>query len=177
MTDATRQNELETFRSLLDAYGADRARWPAGAARRWESLLRSDSEARRLLAEAAAFDRLLDQAATEADESPASRALADRILASAAARPLLRPSPLPGNVTVLAPRRAPPPPRFARRTEWRAAALLAASLLCGLYIGQQGLGDDLLSSASETVGFAASTDTAALGLPLTGTTALEEDAL
>jgi hypothetical protein len=178
MTDETTHRDLDAFRAMLDAFGADRSHWPAGTAARWDDLLSRSAAARGLLAEAVAFDRLLDEADEAAARLPANRALTDRILAAAAAKAPAQPAALPGNVAILRPKPAPAPkPSVLGRTEWRAAALLAASLLSGLYIGQQGLGDELLSSASETIGWSTQADVAALGLPLTGTTALEDDAL
>lgn len=178
MNDETIHRDLEAFRAVLDAFGADRRRWPAGSVARWDALLRRSAAARRLLAEAAAFDRLLDEADGGEARRPADRALADRILTAAVAKSPAKPAALPDNVTVLRPRTAAPAkPPVHRRAEWRAAALLAASLLSGLYIGQQGLGDELLSSASETIGWSAPADVAGLSLPLTGTTGLEDDSL
>ena len=54
------------LKDVLDAYGADRTRWPAASRREISALLAVSQEARRLVAEAEAFDRLLDAA-------PASR--------------------------------------------------------------------------------------------------------
>jgi hypothetical protein len=74
---------IERFRSLLEAYGANPARWPE--AERVAALLFAEqsAEARDALQEAAAFDRLLDMTETQA----ATRALEDRILATFAERP------------------------------------------------------------------------------------------
>lgn len=50
---------MEEFRSLLDAWGADAARWPGDRRAGVEALLARSAEARDLLAREAAFDALL----------------------------------------------------------------------------------------------------------------------
>ncbi|MEN3975166.1 hypothetical protein [Emcibacter sp. SYSU 3D8] len=68
---------LEEFRSLLDAWGADPGRWPGERREAAEALLAVSDEARRLLAEEAAFDGLLAGAPPAAP----SAALLDSVLA------------------------------------------------------------------------------------------------
>ncbi len=77
-----RSRELGAFARLLDGYGADRTRWPAPERLRFASLLAEDAEARRLLAEAAALDRLIDMAPLVAESR--REALVERILERAA---------------------------------------------------------------------------------------------
>jgi len=103
---------IERFRTLVEAYGANPARWPE--AERVAALLFAEQspEARDALQEAAAFDSLLDMAETQA----ATRALEDRILARFAERPA------------------------ERRTSWLTlrwipAAAVACSLALGLAVG------------------------------------------
>ena len=69
---------IERFMTLVEAYGANPARWPD--TERVAALLFAEqsAQARDVLQEAAAFDRLLDTAETQA----ATRALEDRILAT-----------------------------------------------------------------------------------------------
>jgi hypothetical protein len=69
---------IERFRTMVEAYGANPARWPE--ADRVAALLFAEqsAEARAALQEAAAFDSLLDMAETQA----ATQALEDRILAT-----------------------------------------------------------------------------------------------
>jgi hypothetical protein len=55
--------QLNRFRGLLEAYGAEPRRWPPGERADAEELLARSPEARALLAEAAAIDALLDEAA------------------------------------------------------------------------------------------------------------------
>lgn len=103
---------IERFRILVEAYGADPARWPE--AERVAALLFAEqsAEARAALQEAAAFDRVLDAAETQA----ATRDLEDRILATFPARTVKERTPW------FAPRRIP-------------AAAVACSLALGLAVG------------------------------------------
>ena len=52
---------LKRFRRILDAYGADPARWPEEEIDAIRALLSSSEDARRMVAEAGRVDRLLDQ--------------------------------------------------------------------------------------------------------------------
>jgi hypothetical protein len=103
---------IERFRSLLEAYGANPARWPE--TERVAALLFAEqsAEARDALQEAAAFDSLLDMAETQAT----TRALEDRILATFAERP-------PAQLS----------PWFT--LGWIPAAAAACSLALGLAVG------------------------------------------
>jgi hypothetical protein len=73
----------ERFAALLDAYGADPARWPEAERADARALLERSPQARVRRDAAAALDVLLDRAAT-AEPSPA---LAERILAQAPRAP------------------------------------------------------------------------------------------
>ncbi len=125
---------MEEFRSLLEAWGADPARWPDDRRAAAEALLARSAEARALLAEEAAFDALL----AGAPGIPPSDAAVARILAIPA--------------TSRQERRAggwrfgflPALPRFAG---------LAAAALLGFYIGTTSLFQPTQSMAadSETV--------------------------
>lgn len=103
---------IQRFKTLVEAYGANPARWPE--TERVAALLFAEqsAEARDVLQEAAAFDRLLDTAETQ----PATRALEDRILATFPER--------------TARQRAP---WFTQR--WIPAAAVACSLALGLAVG------------------------------------------
>ncbi|MDZ4866076.1 MAG: hypothetical protein SGI91_02035 [Alphaproteobacteria bacterium] len=103
---------IQRFKTLVEAYGANPARWPE--AERVAALLFAEqsAEARDMLQEAAAFDRLLDTAETH----PATRTLEDRILATFPER--------------TAKQRAP---WFTMR--WIPAAAVACSLALGLAVG------------------------------------------
>jgi hypothetical protein len=176
MTD---EKELQDFSAVLDAYGGDPARWPAGSARRFAALLARSPDARRLQGEAVALDTLISRA--EAAPSPLSTSarrtsLTDRIVAQATAS--ARPA---DNVIQLPPRTRMPAAQAQRSIRhspvWRAGALLAASLVAGLYIGGQGIGDDLLNSATETLGIGTLVDQAAYAMVDTGLPSIQDDAL
>ena len=76
-----RAEDREALERLLDIYGADRTRWPARERLRFAGIVGEDKVAARMLAEADALDRLLEQAprASGADVE----ALKERIMAAA----------------------------------------------------------------------------------------------
>lgn len=191
MTDprAARDREIEALAALLDSTGADRTRWPAPDRLRFAALIASDPEAQRLLREAEALDRLLDLA--PAPGSAETNALADRIMASLAAgeaRPEVpgiaarareadsaKPgiaAPPSGRAAVI---RAQPPPRRSPDT-WKAAMLLAASLVIGIFAGTSTFMQDAvlpLVGAAEDV----EVDLTQVGLDGDSATLLEEGLL
>jgi hypothetical protein len=125
---------MEEFTSLLDAWGADSSRWPADRRAEADALLARSDEARRLLADEAAFDALLAAAPALAPNT----ALLDSVMAIPA-----------GNRQERKAGRwrfgfAPALPRFAG---------LAAAALLGFYIGTTSLFQPAQSMAadSETV--------------------------
>jgi hypothetical protein len=61
------------LQELLDAYGADPARWPERDRSPAQALLASDGEAQRALYEATAFDRLLHEGSVALEPSAALR--------------------------------------------------------------------------------------------------------
>lgn len=139
----TTNHEFETPRAelarLLDTWSGTPARWPPRARARIEALSATVPEAPALLAQAHALDRLLD-AAREAPArvSPARMpALTDRIMAAAlaespAAMPATSPQPTNDNVVAF---RSKPPHRPAPIGGWQTAALVAACLMAGIYLG------------------------------------------
>ena len=76
-----RTEDREALERLLDIYGADRTRWPARERLRFAGIVSEDKVAARMLAQAGALDRLLEQAprASGADVE----ALKERIMAAA----------------------------------------------------------------------------------------------
>lgn len=130
----TEPRELEDFALLLETFGGDRTRWPADDRRRFARLLSASPEARRLLSEAEALDRLLDEAPRL---SPAREArLAESIMAAATEE-------RPKVVSMPKTRRATP------TRIWPAAALLAASLLAGVFAGMTGMLDDVMTPETQ----------------------------
>lgn len=73
------------FEQLLAVYGSDRARWPVEARKEAALLVAKSAEARRLLAETEALDRVLDHAPLPSLAGEA--ALSARILAAAQRSP------------------------------------------------------------------------------------------
>ncbi len=138
MTDRMQHSrELDALERLLDSHGADRTRWPAPARLRFASLITESPEARRAMRGAEALDRLLDRAPATTDARRA--ALADRIL-SAALDEASQPAAGQATVVPLAGRRKRMDQVASRvaSSGWSAAALLAASLLVGVFAGVSG---------------------------------------
>ncbi len=122
---------LEALELVLERFGSDRTRWPLPVRRDLAGLLATSAEAQKRLREAEALDRLLDLAPMPKIDT---RALADRILASAIAdKPAASRAPVAKPVSVFQ-RRAP----RAAEAQWPAAALLAASLVLGAFSGLSG---------------------------------------
>jgi hypothetical protein len=127
--------ELEALAHRLEVSGSDRTRWPAQERLRFAPLLAQSSEARQLLAEAAALDRVLDMA--PGPDGARLAPLIDRIVALAEREGQ-------GDSTKVVPFPAHRPASRAARPPinsggWRAAALLAASLVVGAFVGTTGL--------------------------------------
>jgi hypothetical protein len=158
MTTRNPQMMMPDFEQLLDVYGAERTLWPLNARAGAAALLVSSAEARQLKAEAAALDAVLAQGL--ASEPPAdvasTSALAARIVAAASTAPRLAASvvahvPVAGGVDES-------PMRFGRveRDVWRGAALLAASLMLGVFVGQSQLGAHALPQLAALAGVSVS---------------------
>ncbi len=121
---------LERFQHLLDAHGASVARWPVADARDVSALASVSPEARVMLAEAAALDRVLVAAPGPGHRS--LRPLTDQIVAGATfSSRSIGPAP---SVTAL----QPVAKRPIGRLRWPAIAAMAASLLIGVYGGLNG---------------------------------------
>lgn len=119
---------IELLEHVLDVYGADRTRWPARVRLELTQLEQVSPQARRMIADAAAFERLLAHAPVVPQARVA--ALAERISAQAARTPRMASTRPAGALRVEAPRRARWPLQAS------GAAALAASLLIGILAGQ-----------------------------------------
>ncbi len=181
MKSENRLAELTAFENVLDTFGGNPARWPANKRERLMSLAASDAEAQRLLREAKALDSVLAHAAGPPVGD--TKALADRIAAAIAntspgqsvhAERQSGGSQLStestSGVVIAWPRTggekqraadahaaalAGSVPRRHRVTSgWRAAALLAASLVAGIFVGVADLIPDEVTQivASATTG-------------------------
>lgn len=122
------EGRLADLQSALDAFGADRTRWPARVRHELSSFVAANADAQRLLREAEAFDRLLDAAPTLGPDK--IDALVGRICAAAERQPRA--------VHANEPRAAESAwiSGFGRREQTWAAAALAASLVIGIFAGQ-----------------------------------------
>lgn len=140
---------LAEFERLLDVYGAARTRWPGDARAAAAQLVARDAKAQVLLAEAEALDRLLERAPLPPLASEAE--LADRIVSAAQRTPrLVRIEP---GLAAAETRPAPEASASRRvgffRADLRKAAVLAASLLAGLYLGHSNLPQQLFNGTSD----------------------------
>ena len=126
------------FERLLEVYGGDRTRWPLVARASAAARLASEPDAQRLLGEAQALDAVLFQI-TDPHASELT-VLANRIVAVAQSSPRLQTA--SAGSTGVSPR-LPALPRSTigvSREMARGAALLAASLMIGVFVGQSQVG-------------------------------------
>jgi hypothetical protein len=171
-TTHTTMMDLGALEALLDAYGSDRARWPGLKRVAAENLIATDKGAQRLLAEAIAFDRVLAIVAVREDEPMANeQALLDRIVQKAGLTPRLTTS--IGASTVIQNASAHPSPALHRSKPrrvapsqdlWRNAALVAASLILGVYVGQTQLSAYAVPALEEFASRAIGSETRDLAL-------------
>lgn len=142
--------------ALVDAWGGDPARWPEDVRGRIERITVAEPAAQALLAEARALDRLIEHGReAPAVLSPKRRlALADRIVATAVAEM----QDTGDNVVALRSRAAArPSPRMQvpTRGQWRAAAVMAAGLVLGIYLGGSISLAPVLQEIADAIGIAA----------------------
>jgi hypothetical protein len=146
-------HELQALDAVLGIFGAKPERWPPEQRDRLLALVQNDAQAAVHFAEAKAMDKLLDLApAAEVDAE-----LEARILAAAARMPQVRQGQVSASSQSLSNAASAHAVRVSRRWEWRAAALLAASLVLGVYLGLSGRaqpvmdGLNILAAAGEEV--------------------------
>ena len=152
--------DREALERLLDIYGADRTRWPARERLRFASIISEDKQAAKMLAEAQALDRLLDQATPAGDAG--LEALKGRIMAAALAdRParMVPAATTAGHGAAITSLSMVREQRAARRGgavagsgEWPAAAVLAASLVLGVMLGWGGVFTGTMNQMAEVAG-------------------------
>lgn len=162
---------------LLEIHGADRTRWPARERLRFAGIISDDKGAARLVAEAEALDLLLDRVPRVSEAK--IDALKERIVAAA-----LR-SERPKLAAVAGGRAAPSKawlgqlrrPSWKSRSEWPAAAVLAASLVVGVALGSAGTFDTTMQRMASVAGLSTAGDgtNLALGEELLGSS--DEDML
>ena len=161
---------LADFERLLDIYGADRTRWPLVARASAATRLAADTKARSLLAEAEALDMVLLRA-PEPEGADVS-ALADRIFAAALRTPRSAASAGPSTPVLNAPRIAQ---RVTDRVPMRAAALLAASLMIGIFAGQSQWGANALPIFEQLTGLTLQSSAERLALADFHVEAIDDD--
>ena len=155
---------LPEFERLLEVYGSDRTRWPVEARACAGQLTARDPAACRLLLEAEALARILERAPLPTLASEA--ALAERIVAAAQRSPRM----VPSTEAVAGPQGEGLRPavqraggssvvRLADRRRWlsrspagRAAGLLAACLMLGVFLGAAAVPQPLIPALEEFTG-------------------------
>jgi hypothetical protein len=170
----TKAIELAALKSRLEISGADRTRWPAQERLRFASMLTQDKDAQRLVAEAAALDRLLD--VMPAPDPARLGSLIDRIVAAAEAEG----APSAENVVSITTARRPAAPArtpIHQRSSWQAAALLAASLFVGAFVGTSGMLESAVPGLTGATYDVADLDATELVLDGNRSSLLEEDTL
>jgi hypothetical protein len=179
-TKDRRAEDRQALQHLLEIYGADRTRWPARERLRFASFISEDEEARRLMAEAAALDALLDLA----PKASAARehALKERIVAAALRSAEPRFAVIAGGDRAEARglkawMRRPSFGSAPASGGWAAAGVLAASLVVGVMLGSTGTFDAPVRNVAEAAGFAAPADTSQLALGDDVFTVADEDLL
>ena len=113
----------DRFRELIDAYGGDAKRWPAGERDAALAYAGCDARARAMLDEAKRLDALIDGMKIKAPEIDSARIVATAVRVAQA--------PDASNVVAFARRRGAARPMFV----WARGAALAAATVCGFVIG------------------------------------------
>lgn len=163
---------LEAFGEVLERYGSDRTRWPAPVRKRFTGLISGSPAAEQRLREAEALDRLLDLAPPPAVDTDA---LADRIMAAAVTEAGPVPRQAPGGSWLPEIMRS----RIATsgRTHGPAAALLAASLVLGMFSGLSGTFDAAVNPLAVETAYDGDVDLSQIAFDSNAMSFFEEDFL
>ena len=160
MSNTSNTMTIAELERLLDVYGGDRTRWPVEARASAGQLVGRDRAARRLLAEAEALDRALEQAPlpTLAQEA----AMAERIVAAARRTPRIvavakaglgrTAAPAGDNVVQLPILRGHRQWLGAKSALGGVAGALAASLALGVFLGLSSLSQRVLPAVEQMTG-------------------------
>lgn len=146
---------LERLKDVLDANGPDKADWPEDERAALAALSEGSDEGRQLFAAARALSRLLN----EAREPTVSGALAARIIEAAGHAGTNQPD----NVVPLRRGAKEPAPERFFAPHLPQAALLAASLLIGVWAGVSGTVDGLIVAPLELAGLVNADETMLFG--------------
>ncbi|MEQ1696641.1 MAG: hypothetical protein ABL901_12435 [Hyphomicrobiaceae bacterium] len=145
---AESEQRLQELNQLLETYGADMGRWPAADRISLSRFIAINPRAKAAVAEAAALDRLLDAAPRVSVAR--QRALAERIVTAAVAS---NPSVVkPGNVVPFRAAKSTTLPFFGGHARHAAGALLAASLVLGIFAGTSGQFSPAVDYVAEATG-------------------------
>lgn len=137
--------ELAELEAVLETLGARPERWPSDRRTRLMALVESDARAAQAFSEAKALDRLLGMAP---EGGAAGAGLEARILAAAGHTPQAhRPFAVVGGADG-ARRHSANASSGSGQRRWQAVALLAASLLLGVFIGLSGSAIPVLQDLS-----------------------------
>lgn len=155
-----RDDLMRRLGEVVGAYGANQDRWPEADRRKLASLLAGDDDARRMLQQAAAVDRLLiygEAESTAAIAGDGADALSQRIMAQLGDGAAVASGPQPtADVISLSERRrqqaAVPEPPDEQPSAWMPVAALAASLMLGIFVGAGGYLETTTSSLTELAG-------------------------
>jgi hypothetical protein len=160
----TQATDREALARLLEIHGADRTRWPARERLRFAGVISEDKTAAKLLAEAEALDRLLDQAPRAS--AAGIEALKERIVAAALRTHEPHLAVIAGGKKVAVLPQARPGRRSlaTRYVEWPAAAVLAASLVLGVMLGTTGTFETTMQEVAQVAGFGSTSDSSQLAL-------------
>ncbi len=158
MNETTKPMDEREFAALAEAFGGDLSRWPAPRRSAAREFAARSPEAAAVIAQARALDRLLS--VTDRD-APAAPALADRIVAAARRTPRMvhvdsRASPTAASAAGPASDGARRDARSVRRGPgrevWPSAAVLAACMLIGVFVGGSRFADGALPAIEEYTG-------------------------
>ena len=136
------RQELKKLEGILERCGADPRHWPQAERTALLAFIKSDERARALLHEARALANLLDAAPLARDTGRLKSGILDAIGNLPQE---------PAETTVIA---FPKPALRAQNTagRWGVAALLAASLLIGIWVGAAGFAETLVRVPLEVAG-------------------------
>lgn len=137
---------ISRLEQVLDIFGADPARWPVSERAALEALVETQHQARLLLGEAQALERVMEAAPVV----KASDALKARIVTTAANDPEREASVVP---ITASPGRSGQSLRVRRVTLMWPAAALAASFAFGLYLGVSGVGGQAFEGTFQIAAF------------------------
>lgn len=160
----TNEKGSERIAELLAAYGSDVTRWPEEGRMLIGRL--SSQERAEMLREDRALDTLISSSARTSNTTPAPEALIARIMEAAAARSATPVATKEGKSKIVALRPASIDHEVEQQQQrspshdWAAAAaLLAASLVVGIFIGSTDLGRSTAAMLGDFAGFDVSTST------------------